>query len=63
MRNDPLNSFPPCLVIVLTTPPENRPYSAETDPVWTVVSWMASSMNIENGCPRRFSLATTPLSR
>ena len=28
-----------------TTPPENRPYSAETAPLVTVVSWIASSMN------------------
>ena len=28
-RNEPVNSLPPDLVIVLTTPPVKRPYSAE----------------------------------
>src|SRR5512134_2509762 len=32
-RNDPLNVLPPDLVIVLATPPENRPNSAEIVPV------------------------------
>ena len=40
-----------------------RPYSAEMRPVWTVVSWIASSMKRSCGCPRRFSLTTTPLTR
>ena len=37
-RIEPENSFPPDFVSVLTTPPVNRPYSAEIDPVRTVVS-------------------------
>jgi hypothetical protein len=43
-RNDPENSLPPDLVKVLTTPPVNRPNSAEIPPVRTVVSCTASSM-------------------
>ena len=43
-RREPLNVLPPDFVIVLMTPPVNRPYSAETDEVVVVVSWMASSM-------------------
>src|SRR5688572_3668651 len=62
-RSDPPNSFPPDFVIVLTTPPVKRPYSAEIPPVRMVVSWMASSMNRLCGCPRRFSPTTTPLTR
>jgi hypothetical protein len=38
------NSLPPDLVSMLTTPPVNRPYSAETPDVVVVVSWTASSM-------------------
>src|SRR5260221_4004695 len=63
VRNDPLNVFPPDLVIALTTPPPNRPYSAEIAPVDTFVSWIASSMNRLSAWPRRFSLTTTPLTR
>ena len=37
-RNDPLKRLPPDLVIMLTTPPLNRPNSAETPSVATVVS-------------------------
>ena len=62
-RNDPLKTLPPDLVIVLTTPPWNRPYSAEMLPVEIFVSWMASSMNRLRAWPRRFSLITTPLTR
>src|SRR5687767_11275104 len=62
-RKDPEKVFPPDLVMVLTTPPVNLPYSAEIPPVITVVSWMASSMNRLWGCPRRFSFTTTPLTR
>src|SRR5215813_4189984 len=54
-------SLPPDLVMVLTTPPPKRPYSADTAEVEVVVSWMASSMKRSNGWPRRFSLITTPL--
>src|SRR5436190_13697034 len=42
-RSEPENWLPPHLVMVLTTPPVKRPYSAEMAPVRTVVSWMASS--------------------
>ncbi len=62
-RKEPCNSLPPDLVIVLTTPPEKRPYSAEMPETEVVVSSMASSMNRSNGWPRRFSLTTTPLTR
>src|SRR4051794_33916195 len=34
-RTDPLNSFPPDFVTVLTTPPVKRPYSAEIAPLIT----------------------------
>src|SRR4030081_3222902 len=44
VRNDPENRLLPDFVIGLTTPPAKRPYSAEMLPVWTVVSWIASSM-------------------
>src|SRR5262252_8530711 len=37
-RNDPLNVFPPDFVMTFTTPPVNRPNSAETPAVATVVS-------------------------
>ena len=37
-RNEPLNRLPPDLVMTLTTPPLNRPYSAEMPAVATVVS-------------------------
>ncbi len=43
-RNEPLKRLPPDLVMMLTTPPPNRPYYAEMPAVATVVSWMASSM-------------------
>src|ERR1035437_3657819 len=43
-RSDPLKVLPPAFVMVLMTPPANRPYSAEMPPVWVVVSWTASSM-------------------
>ena len=49
LRSDPLNSLPPDLVIVETTPPVKRPYSAEMPPVMMVVSWIASSINSESG--------------
>src|SRR5687767_12577070 len=62
-RKEPLNRFPPDFVSVEMTPPVKRPYSAETPPVRTVVSWMASSMKRLCGCPRRFSLTSTPLTR
>ena len=42
-------------MIAFTTPPEKRPNSAETDPVVTVVSWIASSMKSVSAWPRRFS--------
>ncbi len=42
-RNDPLKLLPPDLVIMFTTPPLKRPYSAEMFPVEIFVSWMASS--------------------
>ena len=60
-RNVPLYSLPPDFVSVETTPPVKRPYSAEMPEVMTAVSWMASSMKRLCGCPRRFSLTTTPL--
>ena len=43
-RNEPLKRLPPDLVMMFTTPPPKRPYSAETPAVATVVSWIASSM-------------------
>src|SRR4051812_9630349 len=49
-RSEPLNSLPPDFVMVLTTPPVKRPYSAETPLVRRVVSWMASSMKRFSGC-------------
>ena len=49
--------------MMLTTPPLNRPNSAETPPLATVVSWIASSIAVSNACPRMFSLMLTPLSR
>src|SRR5712671_2994296 len=63
VRNDPLILLPPDFVIMLTTPPPKRPYSAEMAPVDTFVSWIASSMNRLSACPRRFSFTTTPLTR
>ena len=48
--------------MAVTTPPVNRPYSAEMPDVETVVSWMASSMKSENGVPRRLSWICTPSS-
>lgn len=56
-------SLPPDLVMVFTTPPANRPYSADTLAVEVVVSWMASSMNTLVAWPRMFSLTTTPFTR
>jgi hypothetical protein len=55
--------LPPDFVIMLTTPPWKRPYSAEMLPLETLVSWIASSMNKLRACPRRFSFTTTPLIR
>ena len=63
VRNEPEKLLPPDLVIVLTTPPWNRPYSAEMLPVEIFDSWMASSMNRARAWPRRFSLTTTPFTR
>ena len=37
-RNEPLKRLPPDFVITLTTPPPNRPYSAEIPAVAMVVS-------------------------
>ncbi len=62
-RNDPLNELPPDFVIMLTTPPWSRPYSAEMLAVEIFVSWIASSMNRFRAWPRRFSFTTTPLMR
>src|ERR1051326_6805700 len=50
-RRVPVNSLPPDFVIVLTTPPVKRPYSAETPLVRSVVSWIASSMKRFSGWP------------
>ena len=44
VRNDPLNRLPPDFVMALATPPENRPYSADTPALATVTSCSASSM-------------------
>src|SRR4029450_6224734 len=63
VRSDPLKAFPPDFVIMFTTPPPKRPYSAEIAPVGAFVSWIGSSMNRFRACPRRFSLTTTPLIR
>ena len=43
VRKDPEKLLPPDFVIMLTTPPWNRPYSAEMLPVDTLVSCTASS--------------------
>ena len=60
-RNDPSRRLLPDFVIALTTPPLNRPNSAETDEVDTVVSWMASSMKDDPSVVRRrLSWITTP---
>ena len=61
VRSEPWISLPPDLVMVLTTPPVKRPYSAEMPETEAVVSWMASSMKRSSAWPRRFSLTTTPL--
>ena len=60
-RSDPLNRFPPDLVMTFTTPPPNRPYSADIPAVAIVVSWIASSMYRSYAWPRKFSLTFTPL--
>ena len=62
-RKLPENWFPPDFVMMLTTPPLNRPNSAETPPLATVVSWIASSIAVSKACPRMFSLMLTPLRR
>ena len=61
VRKDPLSSLPPDFVTAFTTPPEKRPYSAETAAVVVVVSCSASSMNRLSGVLRRLSCTTTPL--
>ena len=48
---------------IMTTPPENRPYSAEMFPVRTVCSWIASSMKRLWIWLRTFSLISAPLTR
>src|SRR5262249_44153786 len=60
-RKLPLNLLPPLLVMTLTTPPENRPYSAEMPPTRIVSSWTASSMYRVWGLPNRLSSTSTPL--
>jgi len=60
-RNEPLNVLPPDFVTELMTPPVNRPYSAETEAVDVVVSWMASSMKRLFAVERTLSVMTTPL--
>ena len=50
MRKLPVKMLPPLLVMALTTPPVNRPYSAEMPDVRTCVSWIASSMKRFCGC-------------
>src|ERR1041385_1498645 len=60
-RSDPESSLPPDLVMVETTPPLKRPYSAEMAPVITVVSRIPSSTYIGRICPRTFSVTATPL--
>lgn len=47
--------------MALTTPPEKRPYSAETPEVSTCVSATASSMNKLSKSPKMFSVMSTPL--
>src|SRR5262245_36037609 len=42
VRNEPLQSLPPDLVIVLAMPPLKRPYSADTLLLVMLISWMAS---------------------
>ena len=55
LRYEPEKVLPPDLVTAFTTPPVNRPYSAEIPDVVTVVSWIASSMKRLKGVPRRLS--------
>src|SRR5258706_14761735 len=59
-RSEPEKLLPPDFVIVLTTPPWKRPYSAETLDVEVVVSAMASSMKRGLGVPRLLSMTWTP---
>ncbi len=60
VRNDPENELPPDFVIVFTTPPVKRPYSAEIEDEEVVVSWIASSTKRLYGVPRMLSLMTAP---
>ena len=63
VRNEPVMVLPPDLVIVLTTPPANRPNSAEMEDVDVLVSSMESSMKRSRAVPRTVSFTTTPLTR
>src|ERR1035437_907446 len=63
VRNEPEKLLPPAFVIVLMTPPANRPYSAEIPDVDVVVSWMASSMKRLSGVPRMLSMMLAPFIR
>jgi hypothetical protein len=56
----PEKTLPPLLVTALTTPPLNRPYSAEMPEVRTCVSSIASSMKRFCGWANRLSLMSTP---
>ena len=60
VRTEPEKRLPPDFVIVLTTPPVNRPNSDETELTVVVVSWMASSMNRLFGVARTLSMMTAP---
>ena len=59
-RTLPEKVLPPRLVIMLMTPPENRPNSAEMPEVSTCVSSIASSMKTLFAVPNRLSLRSTP---
>ena len=63
IRTDPATVLPPDRVMVCTTPPWNRPYSAGTDPVHTRVSSTASWMKNGRARPRVFSFAGRPSTR
>ena len=61
--SEPATVLPPERVMVCTTPPWNRPYSAGTDTIETRVSSTASWMKNGRESPRVFSFAGSPSTR
>jgi hypothetical protein len=61
LRKLPENVLPPLFVIMLITPPLNRPYSAEMPDVSTLVCSTASSMKTGCALPNKLSFTSTPL--